>query len=121
MARSPLVRRERDLDRVEKLIKLYEPFILHNVYVFESKNVELLAAQLPTEELAQFGYDAREIDWWEYWINIHIPALRRWSYPIIEGRPTKTSSRREFRMPGGDQPIAVVSPPALLADEKVGS
>jgi hypothetical protein len=121
MARSQLIRRERDLDRVEKLIKLYEPFILHNVYVFEAKNVELLAAQIPIEEQAQFGYDAREIDWWEYWINIHIPALRRWSYPIIEGRPTKTGSRREFRMPGGDHPIAVVVPPARLADEKVGS
>jgi long-chain acyl-CoA synthetase len=121
MARSPLIRRERDLDRVEKLIKLYEPFILHNVYVFEAKNVELLAAQIPPEEQAQFGYDARNIDWWEYWINIHIPALRRWSYPIIEGRPTKTGSRREFRMPGGDHPIAVVVPPARLADEKVGS
>ena len=52
MMRSPLVRRERDLDRVEKIIELYEPFILHNEYVFEARNVELLSAALPEDERA---------------------------------------------------------------------
>lgn len=98
MMRSPLVRRERDLDKVEKLIELYEPFILHNEYVFEAKHVELLSAALPPEEREAFGYDANYIDWWDYWINIHIPALRKWSYPIIEGRPVENRSRRALEM-----------------------
>jgi len=98
MARSPLVRRERDLDRVEKLIELYEPFILHNFQVFESRNVELLSSSLSQDEVEEFGYDARAIDWWDYWINVHIPALRKWSYPIIEGRPGDVRSRREVRL-----------------------
>ena len=42
--RPPLARAERDLERVEKLIELYEPFILHNEQVFESENVQLLSA-----------------------------------------------------------------------------
>ncbi len=102
MWRSPLVRRERDLDRVEKLIELYEPFILHNDHIFEAKNVEILSAALPPDERAAFGYDASTIDWWDYWINVHIPALRKWSYPLIEGRPLdKDESRvqRAFQMP----------------------
>ena len=28
------------------------------------------------EESQAFGYDSSYIDWWDYWINIHIPALR---------------------------------------------
>ena len=60
MARSPLVRRERDLGRVEKLIELYEPFILHNVHVFEARNVEILSAGLPEDEIREFAYDAAE-------------------------------------------------------------
>jgi nucleoside-diphosphate-sugar epimerase/phosphoserine phosphatase len=92
-----LVRKERDLDRVEKLIELYEPFILHNEHVFEANHIELLHAALPPEEREAFGYDVTEIDWWEYWINIHIPALRRWSYPLIEGRPLEEPSRRTSR------------------------
>jgi thioester reductase-like protein len=119
MWRSPLVRRERDLDRVEKLIELYEPFILHNDHIFEAKNVEILSAALPPSEQAQFGYDASTIDWWDYWINVHIPALRKWSYPLIEGRPLdKDESRpkRAFQMPA-----PVLNPESSLVQTELGS
>jgi long-chain acyl-CoA synthetase len=96
MKRPPLARQERDLIRVEKLIELYEPFILHNEQVFESDNVQLLSEALPENERAAFGYDPSEIDWWDYWINIHIPALRKWVYPLIEGRAPESHSRRVF-------------------------
>src|SRR5262249_40181293 len=106
MARSPLVRRERDLNKVEKIIELYEPFILHNEYLFEARNVEILSAALPPEEREAFRYDASYIDWWDYWINIHIPALRKWSYPLIEGRPIDGKTRRPIQMQSREQSIA---------------
>jgi thioester reductase-like protein len=98
MKKPPLARQERDLARVEKLIELYEPFILHNEQVFEAQNVQLLSAALPTEEYAAFGYDPSAVDWWDYWINIHIPALRRWVYPLIEGRPMEVRPHRAFSL-----------------------
>lgn len=99
LARPPFARKERGLDRVEKLIELYEPFILHNEHVFEAENVVLLSEALPPDEKAAFGYDPLSIDWWEYWINIHIPALRKWSYPLIEGRPLAYDGpQRSFKM-----------------------
>ncbi len=96
--RSPLIRKERDLERLEKLIELYEPFILHNEHVFEAQNVEALSEALPPEDKTTFGYDAHAIDWWEYWINIHVPALRRWTYPLIEGKPLESRPRRSFHL-----------------------
>jgi thioester reductase-like protein len=98
MKKPPLARQERDLARVEKLIELYEPFILHNEQVFEAQNVQLLSAALPPEEQAAFGYDPTSVDWWDYWINIHIPALRRWVYPLIEGRPMEERPHRAFSL-----------------------
>ena len=92
--RPPLARQERELEKVIKLIALFEPFILHNDHVFEAANVERLSAALPAEERAAFGYDARSLDWWDYWINVHIPALRKWCYPLIEGRPLEARPRR---------------------------
>ncbi len=92
--KPPLARQERDLERVEKLIELYKPFILHNEHVFEAVNVQLLSAALPPEELSTFGYDAESIDWWDYWINIHIPALRKWCYPLIEGKALESRPPR---------------------------
>jgi len=96
MKKAPLARQERDLLRVEKLIELYEPFILHNEHVFESENARLLSAALSPEEHALFAFDPESIDWWDYWINIHIPALRRWCYPLMEGRPLEARAPREL-------------------------
>ena len=92
--RSPFARRERELEKVTKLVALFEPFILHNDHVFEAANIDRLSAALPPGERAEFGYDARALDWWDYWINVHIPALRKWCYPLIEGRPLEPRPRR---------------------------
>jgi long-chain acyl-CoA synthetase len=96
MKKAPLARQERDLLRAEKLIELYEPFILHNEHVFECENARLLSAALSPEERDLFAFDPESIDWWDYWINIHIPALRRWCYPLMEGRPLEARAPREL-------------------------
>jgi fatty acyl-CoA reductase len=96
LKKTPLVRTERNLERVEKLIKLFEPFILHNEQDFSADNVERLSYALPEDERAVFGYNTRSIDWWDYWINIHIPALRKWTYPLIEGRPLEARPSRSL-------------------------
>lgn len=115
--RPPLARTERELERVEKLIELYLPFILHNEHVFEADNVQLLSEALPPEEKEAFGYDATTLDWWEYWINIHVPALRKWVYPLIEGRAPEARPRRSFHLPvpstphrAGNQTLASEAP-----------
>jgi alcohol-forming fatty acyl-CoA reductase len=98
LKKTPLARAERSLERVEKLIGLFEPFILHNELDFVADNVEKLSYALVPEERADFGYDTASIDWWEYWIDIHIPALRRWTYPLIEGRPLEARPPRTIQL-----------------------
>jgi Male sterility protein/haloacid dehalogenase-like hydrolase len=99
MKKAPLARQERDLLRAEKLIELYEPFILHNEHVFECENARLLSAALSPEECEIFAFDPESIDWWDYWINVHIPALRRWCYPLMEGRPLEFRAPRDLDWP----------------------
>jgi thioester reductase-like protein len=96
MKKPPLAKTERELIRAEKLIELYEPFILHNEHVFECENARLLSAALPEEERALFDFAPERIDWWNYWINVHIPALRRWCYPLMEGRPLEPREPRQL-------------------------
>ena len=98
LKKTPLARAERSLERVEKLIGLFEPFILHNELDFVADNVEKLSYALVPEERVDFGYDTASIDWWTYWIDIHIPALRRWTYPLIEGRPLEARPPRSFQL-----------------------
>jgi long-chain acyl-CoA synthetase len=96
LKKTPLVKTERNLERLEKLIELFEPFILFNEHDFAADNVEKLSAALVEEEREEFGYKARMLDWWDYWINVHIPALRRWTYPLIEGRPLEARPARSL-------------------------
>ena len=99
MKKAPLAKQERELLRAEKLIELYEPFILHNEQVFECENARLLSAMLSPQERPLFEFNPDSIDWWDYWINIHIPALRRWCYPLMEGRPLEARAPRELDWP----------------------
>jgi len=98
LKKTPLARAERSLERVEKLIELFEPFILLNEHDFVAENVEKLSSALPEEEKKDFAYNTRTLDWWEYWINIHIPALRKWTYPLIEGRPVEARLPRTLQL-----------------------
>jgi thioester reductase-like protein len=98
LKRAPLVKAERNLERLENLIELFEPFILLHEHDFAAENIEKLSYALVPEEQETFGYETRGLDWWEYWINIHIPALRRWTYPLIEGRPLEARPPRTFQL-----------------------
>ena len=116
MKKPPLARAERDLIRAEKLIELYEPFILHNEHVFECENARLLSAALPPEERPLFGFAPESIDWWDYWINVHIPALRRWCYPLMEGRPLESREPRSLDWSGEPAREATLSKAATPTD-----
>ncbi|MFQ5599724.1 MAG: SDR family oxidoreductase [Candidatus Krumholzibacteriia bacterium] len=94
-----LVRAERAVNRVAKLVEIYEPFILENEHVFEADNMRILSAALPPEEREVFAYEAEAFDWRDYWINIHVPAMRKWCYPLIEGRSLQPNPRYGFRLP----------------------
>jgi thioester reductase-like protein len=98
LKKAPLVKAERNLERVEKLIELFEPFILLHQHDFAAENIEKLSYALVPEERPTFVYDTRSLDWWDYWINVHIPALRRWTYPLIEGRPLEARPPRSFQL-----------------------
>jgi thioester reductase-like protein len=104
LKKAPFAKAERDLIRAEKLIELYEPFILHNEHVFECENARLLSAALPPEERTLFDFTPEAVDWWDYWINVHIPALRRWCYPLMEGRPLESREPRALDWNGNGQP-----------------
>jgi len=114
LKKTPLARTERNLERLEKLIVLFEPFILHNEHDFVAENVEKLTRLLPEDERECFGYDTKTLDWWEYWIDIHIPALRRWTYPLIEGRPIEVRPSRNFHLKTEPLPASDNGEPQVL-------
>ncbi len=98
LRKTPLAKAERSLERVEKLIELFKPFILFNEQDFVADNIEKLSHALVPQEKAEFNYGTCFIDWWDYWVNVHIPALRKWTYPLIEGRPLEVRPSRKVNL-----------------------
>ena len=54
LRKAPLVKTERSLERLEKLIELFEPFILLNEHDFAAENIEKLSYALVPEEQRYF-------------------------------------------------------------------
>ncbi len=82
------------IDKIERMCELYLPFIHDNSYTFVARNLLRHTVVEP-----EFQCDPRSIDWRKYWIDIHVPGLRKWSFPLIENRtPESYTPRHPFRM-----------------------
>jgi thioester reductase-like protein len=99
-----------DLAQIEKLVDLYLPFMYESFYVFESYAID---AHPPLEP--EFRYQPEKLDWRKYWLEIHMPGLRRWAFPLIEGRrPERYRCEHAVRL------APAVAPPTA-ADENLTS
>jgi thioester reductase-like protein len=99
-----------DLAQIEKLVDLYLPFMYESFYVFESRAID---AHPPLEP--EFRYEPEKLDWRKYWLDVHMPGLRRWAFPLIEGRrPERYRCEHAVRLP---PPVA----PLMAADENLTS
>jgi nucleoside-diphosphate-sugar epimerase len=99
-----------DLAQIEKLVSLYLPFMYESFYVFESRALD---THRPLEP--EFRFEPEIIDWRRYWMDVHMPGLRRWAFPLIEGkRPERYRCEHVVR-------VSEPPPPPAAADELGGA
>lgn len=77
---------ENSLKPVEKICDLFRPFIHDNRWVFETKS---LVKHHIVEDNFRFEPE-NKINWRHYWLQVHVPGLRRWSFPAFEGKKVET-------------------------------
>lgn len=44
---------------------------------FDNSNTENLILEMSIEEKRKFGFNIRNIDWEDYFVNVHLPGLRK--------------------------------------------
>ncbi len=71
-------------DLARELVDVYRPYILELVYTFHGTNTRALYAALRAQDAARHPYHPEKIDWRDYWINVHMPGLRRHIYPQLD-------------------------------------
>ncbi|MFB6264312.1 MAG: AMP-binding protein [Bradymonadaceae bacterium] len=74
----------------QKIIEVFLPFIAENKYIFVCRNLGELTDGLTEGEQRLYEPPLDELDWREYWIDIHIPALQRQIYPQLDEKLAST-------------------------------
>ena len=102
---------DRQLRGVEKVIGMFLPFVHDNAYVFETPSYDRHQVTEP-----EFRFEPETIDWRHYWLEVQMPGLREWCYPVIQGRPIKEFKPAiPFKLAAPVDRAADVSTPALAA------
>ncbi|HJU29500.1 MAG TPA: AMP-binding protein, partial [Candidatus Binataceae bacterium] len=66
------------------LVEVYRPYIQELVYTFHGRNIRELYRALTPADARRHPFRPDLIDWRDYWINIHLPGLRRHIFPQLD-------------------------------------
>ncbi|HJT66501.1 MAG TPA: AMP-binding protein [Pyrinomonadaceae bacterium] len=79
------------VERVEEMTRetteafdMFRPFTVENAYVFRSDNVRALFDRISEDERSLLTWNPEQLDWYDYWLNIHLPGLTKWVFPTLE-------------------------------------
>jgi long-chain acyl-CoA synthetase len=82
---------KKTVDRVEEVTRetkaafeLFRPFMVENAYVFRADNVRSLFSRIRKDEQPLLPWHPEKIDWYDYWMHVHFPGLKKWVFPQLE-------------------------------------
>ena len=81
---SGIVKIKETMDLARDMVDIYQPYIQKLFYTFHGKNTRDLYASLRPADVEHHPYRPDLIDWHDYWLNIHMPGLRRHIYPQLD-------------------------------------
>src|SRR3954447_24576072 len=71
-------------DEAQKNIELFRPFIFDNHYVFRADHIRALRDRFTADDQNRLRWGPENLDWYDYWMNIHFPGLQRWVLPELD-------------------------------------
>jgi len=85
----------RGIKQIERCFELFRPFLHDNHHVFACEAID----RIPVLE-SELQFAPEQIDWRSYWLDIHLPGLREWCFPQLEGgRIPKNKPAVRFQLP----------------------
>src|SRR5216684_4462015 len=82
--RQTVDRVEEETREAKEAFEMFLPFTSENAYVFRSDNVRALFARIREDEQQLLTWNPETFDWYDYWLNIHMPGLKKWVLPTLE-------------------------------------
>src|SRR5499427_6679957 len=75
---------EEQTREAKEAFEMFLPFTVENAYVFRSDNLRALFNRISEDERQLLTWDPEKFDWYDYWMNIHMPGLKKWVLPTLE-------------------------------------
>ena len=73
----------------------FRPFIVDNNYVFRADNTRALFARIAPGNGEGLVFTPEKIDWYDYWLDVHLPGLSKWVFPRFD-EAEKARPRRVY-------------------------
>ena len=82
----------RQIRQQEQLLEKFLPFMLHNTFTFEAGNIRETFRKLTDKDQQRLTWDPENIDWADYWVNVHTKGIEKWIRPLFakQGKPPMT-------------------------------
>ncbi len=74
---------------------MFKPFMIDNEYLYRSDNVRALISVIKEKEKHLLPWYPEKLDWYDYWLNVHFPGMRKWVLPTLE-EELKTQEKRSY-------------------------
>lgn len=74
---------------------MFKPFMIDNEYLYRSDNVRALQAAVKEKEKHLLPWYPEKLDWYDYWLNVHFPGMRKWVLPTLE-EELKSIEKRSY-------------------------
>ncbi len=71
---NQMIRNVADLETLRNFTQLYRVYVRTEI-IFDDRNLRALHNALPAAKRAEFGFDIAAIDWEDYMMNVHFPAI----------------------------------------------
>ncbi len=86
---------ERTTQETVDAFGMFKPFMVDNEYNYRADNVRALHSQIKKGERDLLPWYPEDIDWYDYWLNVHFPGLKKWVLPQLE-EDLKAQERRAY-------------------------
>jgi long-chain acyl-CoA synthetase len=73
---------------------MFKPFMIDNAYLYRSDNVRALMSVIKEKEKNLLPWYPEKLDWYDYWLNVHFPGMKKWVLPTLE-EELKIQEKRE--------------------------
>ena len=79
----------------ERQYHTFKPFIAGDRFIFRADHTRDLFERLDGNDGRLF-FDPEGIDWYDYWLHVHLPGLERWVFPTLDDQE-RTQKRGQSR------------------------